>query len=287
MKAIFKKELKSYLTSMIGYVFIAFILVVVGLYFGIYNLTSGYPELGMTLSSVTFVFLIVTPILTMRILAEEKKQKTDQMLLTSPVSVSSIVLGKYLSLVCIFLIPVLIVCLYPVILGTLGTINYAVSYAAILGYFLLGCATLSVGLFVSSLTESQVIAAVISFAILFVTYIMSGLEDYLPTEALQTTVVYVIVILLIAALIYNLTKSIIVAVAVGVVGEAVLAVIYFVKSDLIAGSIQKIMSAFELTTHFENFINGMIDIKGIVYYISVVIIFIFLTMQSIQKRRWS
>ena len=178
MTAIFKKELKSYLTSMIGYVFIAFILVVVGIYFGIYNLSNGYPEMGMTLSSVTFIFLIVTPILTMRILAEEKRQKTDQMLLTSPVSVFGIVMGKFLSLVCVFLIPVIVVSFYPVILGTLGTINYGVSYAAILGFFLLGCATLSIGLFISSTTESQVIAAVLSFAILFLTYIMSGLEDY-------------------------------------------------------------------------------------------------------------
>lgn len=287
MAAIFKKELRSYLTSMVGYVFIAFILVVVGIYFSVYNLNSGYPEMGMTLSSVTFIFLIVTPILTMRILAEEKRQKTDQMLLTSPVSVSGIVLGKYLSLICIFLIPVALICLYPVILGTLGTINYAVSYTAVLGFFLLGCATLSVGLFVSSLTESQVIAAVISFGLLFLTYIMSGLEDYLPTEALQTAIVYAILILLAAALIYNLTKSVIAAVAVGAIGEIVLAAVYFAKSDLLAGSIQKIMGAFEMTTHFENFINGMIDIKGIVYYVSVDIIFIFLTMQSIQKRRWS
>jgi ABC-2 type transport system permease protein len=287
MIAIFKKELKSYLTSMIGYVFIAFILAVVGIYFGIYNLSSGYPELGLTLNSVTFVFLIVTPILTMRILAEEKKQKTDQMLLTAPVSVSGIVLGKFLALVCIFLIPVAVVCLYPLILGTLGTINYATSYVAILGYFFLGCATLAVGLFVSSLTESQVIAAVISFGLLFLTYIMSGLEDYLPTEAIQTVIIYAVLVILVAALIYNMTKSIIAAVVVGVIGEAALAAVYFIKSDLLAGSIQKIMGAFELTTHFENFINGMIDIKGIVYYISVVLIFIFLTMQSIQKRRWS
>lgn len=287
MTAIFKKELKSYLTSMIGYVFIAFILVVVGIYFGIYNLSNGYPEMGMTLSSVTFIFLIVTPILTMRILAEEKRQKTDQMLLTSPVSVFGIVMGKFLSLVCVFLIPVIVVSFYPVILGTLGTINYGVSYAAILGFFLLGCATLSIGLFISSTTESQVIAAVLSFAILFLTYIMSGLEDYLPTEAIQTTVVYAVIVLLIAAVIYNLTKSVVATGVVGVAGEAALIMLFFVKSDLIAGSIQKIMSVFELTTHFENFINGMIDIKGIVYYISIVVIFVFLTMQSIQKRRWS
>lgn len=97
MKAILRKELKAYLTSMTGYVFIAFILLLTGIYFTAYNLQAGYPIFGYTLSSITFVFLIVTPVLTMRVLAEERKQKTDQLLLTSPVQVGDIVIGKYLA----------------------------------------------------------------------------------------------------------------------------------------------------------------------------------------------
>ena len=108
MLAVYKKELRSYLTSMIGYVFIAFILLILGIYFTAYNLQYASPDFGTTLSAVTFLFLIITPILTMRILSEEKKNKTDQLLFTAPVPVWKVVMGKYLSMITIYLIPVVI-----------------------------------------------------------------------------------------------------------------------------------------------------------------------------------
>ena len=161
MTAIYKKELKSYLTSMIGYLFMAFTLALFGLYFTAINLQQGYPEIGYALQNSAFILLIAVPVLTMRVLSEEQKNKTDQLLLTAPVKISDIILGKYLALLTIYVIPVLIMCLYPLLLGTHGTVSYAVSYTSILGYFLLGAAYISVGVFVSSITESQVIAAVV------------------------------------------------------------------------------------------------------------------------------
>ena len=138
MKAILRKELKAYLTSMTGYVFIAFILLLTGIYFTAYNLQAGYPIFGYTLSSITFVFLIVTPVLTMRVLAEERKQKTDQLLLTSPVQVGDIVIGKYLALVGIYLIPIVILCFYPLIMSMYGTVSMPMAYTALLGFILMG-----------------------------------------------------------------------------------------------------------------------------------------------------
>ena len=116
MTAVYKRELKSYLTSMIGYLFIFFILVLAGIYFSAYQLSSAYPKFEYTMSALTFVFLISVPILTMRVLAEERKQKTDQLLLTSPVSVTGIVMGKYLALVTVFAIPMAVMCTYPLIM---------------------------------------------------------------------------------------------------------------------------------------------------------------------------
>lgn len=138
MTAIYKKELKSYLTSMIGYLFMAFTLALFGLYFTAINLQQGYPEIGYALQNSAFILLIAVPVLTMRVLSEEQKNKTDQLLLTAPVKISDIILGKYLALLTIYVIPVLIMCLYPLLLGTHGTVSYAVSYTSILGYFLLG-----------------------------------------------------------------------------------------------------------------------------------------------------
>ena len=147
MLAVYKKELRSYLTSMIGYVFIAFILLLLGIYFTAYNLQYASPDFGSTLNAVTFLFLIITPVLTMRILSEEKKNKTDQLLLTAPVPVWKIVFGKYLSMISIYLIPVVIAGCYPFIMGRYGTVSYTTTYTAVFGFYLLGCAQIAVGLF--------------------------------------------------------------------------------------------------------------------------------------------
>ena len=172
MIAVYKRELGSYLTSMIGYLFIFFILFLTGIYFSAYQLGAAYPRFEYTLSALTFVFLISVPILTMRVLAEERKQKTDQLLLTAPVSIEKIVFGKYFALVTIFAIPMLIMCLYPLLMTKFGTVSLGAAYTAILGFFLLGCANLAIGVFISSLTESQVIAAVLTFVILFAFYMI-------------------------------------------------------------------------------------------------------------------
>ena len=177
MLAIYKRELKSYFTSMMGYVFVAFVLVVVGIYFAAYNLNA-YPLIGYTLYNVTFLFLILVPILTMRSLAEEQRNKTDQLLYTSPVSLLGIVIGKFLALISVFGIPVLVICFYPQILGQYGTVNMPMSYLAIFGFFLLGCAYIAIGMFISSITESQIIAAVISFVVLMASYQMEGIASF-------------------------------------------------------------------------------------------------------------
>ena len=153
MTAIYKRELKSYLTSMVGYLFIFFILVLAGIYFSAYQLSAAYPKFEYTLSAITFVFLIGVPILTMRVLAEERKQKTDQLLLTSPVSVGGIVIGKYLALVTVYAIPMAVMCAYPLIMSKFGTVSFASDYTAVLGFFLLGCANIAIGVFMSELRQ--------------------------------------------------------------------------------------------------------------------------------------
>ena len=124
MLAIYKRELKSYLTSMVGYLFMFFVLLIAGIYFSAYQLSAAYPKFEYTLNAMTFVFLIAVPILTMRVLAEERKQKTDQLLLTSPVSVSGIVMGKYLALVTIYAIPIAVLATYPLIMAKFGTVAF-------------------------------------------------------------------------------------------------------------------------------------------------------------------
>lgn len=287
MLAIYKKELRSYFTSVIGYLFISFILVLIGIYFAAYNINSAYPKFEVTLSAVTFVFLIAVPVLTMKILAEERKQKTDQLLLTAPVSISSIVLGKYLALVTIYLIPIVIICFYPLILSQYGEVSLAATYTAIVGFFFLGCANLAIGEFLSAITESQVIAAVLSFLVLFFCYVTEGISSFFSSTASVSCLALAVIALVLAWILYVMIKNMFISVVFAVVAEAILLTLYIVKASLFEGLIQDILSVFNISGHFDNFINGIFDINGLVYFISVIALCIFLTIQSIAKRRWN
>ncbi len=288
MKAIYKKEFKSYFNSMMGYVFVAFVLLAVSIYFSAFNLGMGYPLMGSTLSSVVFLFLILVPILTMRSLSEEQKNKTDQLLYTSPVSVGEIVFGKYLALISVFAIPVLVICLYPLILDGYGTIDFGMAYLAIVGFFLLGCAYISIGFFISSITESQIIAAVISFGVLLFTYPISGISGFFADTAITSLMAFTVLLLVFCLIYYIMAKNIIASAAVFVLGEAVLVALYFAKRTWFEGAIAKVLKTFDLAAASTNMIqNGILDITDIVFYLSVIGLFLFFTVQSIQKKRWS
>ncbi len=175
MLAIIKREVKSYFQNVLGWLFIAALIAVYGIYFFAYNLQGGYPYISYALSGVSFILLIAVPILSMRCLAEEHKTKVDQLLLTAPVSVGKIVLAKYLALVFVFTLGMIFVGVTPLILSSFGTVPLGESFTALIGFWLMGCTFLAIGLFISSITESQVIAAVLSFVALFLGYMMSSI----------------------------------------------------------------------------------------------------------------
>ena len=287
MLAIYKRELKSYLTSMVGYLFMFFVLLIAGIYFSAYQLSAAYPKFEYTLNAMTFVFLIAVPILTMRVLAEERKQKTDQLLLTSPVSVSGIVMGKYLALVTIYAIPIAVLATYPLIMSKFGTVAFGSAYTALLGFFLLGSANIAIGVFFSAITESQVIAAVLTFVFLFALYMMNGISSFFSETAMSTCVTFGILIIALSLMIYSMIKNAVILGAVSVIGEVALVIVYVVKSSVFEGGIQKVLEVFNLSSHFENFTNSIFDVTGVLYFLSVIAICIFLTMQTILKRRWN
>lgn len=286
MLAIYKKELRSYFTSMIGYLFIGFFLAIVGVYFMAYNLQGGYSNFEYVLSSMIFVFVILVPILTMRLLAEEKRQKTDQLLFTSPLSVNKIVIGKYLAVLTVFISAMGITMFYPLILSKYGTVSFKLAYTGILGFVLVGAAYLAIGLFLSALFESQAIAAVVTFVVLLITYLMQGIVSLLPTSNQAAWIIFSIIALMIAVITYFMVRNSAVAIGLGVILEAICAVVYFVKPSLYDGLALKVFDWFSVIDRFDNFMNGILDLTGIVYYISIVVIFIFLTIQSLNKRRW-
>lgn len=195
MKAIYKRELRAYFCSFTGWIFVAVNLFVMGLYFIVYNMLIGYPTISYVLQSIAFTFIVTIPILTMRVLSEERKNKTDQLILTAPVSVGKIVAGKYLALMTVLALPTAFMGVLPVFLMQGGEFQMSVSYSSLLGFFLYGGLALAVGLFLSSLTESVVIAAVLSFGVLFLGYIMPGISNLLTstgTSAVTTAIARVL-----------------------------------------------------------------------------------------------
>lgn len=195
MAAIYKRELKSFFHSFIGWLYTAVMLFMIGLYFTLCNMLAGYPTISYVLQFIVFLLLFTVPILTMRSLSEERKYKTDQLILTSPVSVGGIVMGKYFALVTVFAIPPIILGLMPLILMRIGEFQTGLSYTSLLGFLLYGCLGLAIGLFVSSLTESVVIAAVLTLIIMFVGYVMSGLCSIISASGTTALADYIVKIL--------------------------------------------------------------------------------------------
>ncbi len=183
MKAMFRHEVSSYFSGVTGYVFGAFLLLFTGIYTMAYNLKMGISNFEYVLGGMGFVFLVAVPILTMRVLAEERKQKTDQLLYSLPLSMTEVVLGKYSALLVMLLLPVGIACLYPLVLSIFGNVYLPAAYSAIIGFFLLGAALISIGMFISSITESQPVAAGLCFVVMLVNYFLSDLANYVSTSA--------------------------------------------------------------------------------------------------------
>lgn len=287
MSAIYKRELKSYYTNALGFLFAAFLLFVVGIYFTAYNLGGANPYFGAAIGNVPFVFLILVPVITMRCMSEERRAKTDQLTLTSPVSVTGIVVGKYLALLTVFAMPVLIICCYPLILSTMGNISYPMAYSSILAFFLVGCVYLAIGMFISSLTESPVLSAILTFVVLFADYLISGIASFFTNETLGAYIGFSALVVALAIVLFIMTKSTALAAGVGIVLEIGLGILYAMKPSIFAGSIQNIFNALDVTVRMDDFINGVFNTSNLIYLVSVAALFVFLTVQSVEKRRWS
>ncbi len=177
MFAIFKRELRSYFTSLVGYVVIGVMLAFTGLYYSANCLVYGTSDFSTVLYSTTLVMLFLLPALTMRSFADERRNKTDQLLLTSPVGIPSIVMGKYFAQLAVFAVPMAAAAIMPLVLTAFGTISLTSAYATWLAYFLMGAACIAIGTFVSALTENQIIAYLATFGALLICYLMNGIKS--------------------------------------------------------------------------------------------------------------
>jgi len=234
MRAIYKREMQNYFKSPQAYVFMAAFILLSGFIFSVYNLLTLSSDMSYTFSSMSLVYILIIPILTMRLMSEDRKNKTDQLLLTAPVSMWDVVMGKFLAAVTVLVATLAVSLVFVIIISIFGIPSYGEIFASYFGFFLLGMALVALGLFLSSLTDSMVTAAVSTFAIVFLLYLLDSVVRYIDAEWLAVLIGW--------------------------------------------------LSAY---TRFQDFGMGLLSLSGIVYYFSFAGIFLFLTVQNLQKRRWS
>lgn len=234
MFAIFKRELKAYFTSPLGYVFLAIFYAFSGLFFYIFSLSVGSTDISSVFLMMFIVLMVFVPLLTMRLLSEDKKQKTDQLILTAPVSLLSIVMGKFLAAYAIFAIGVAVMPVYGFVMSTFATVSWLPIWGNTVGLLLLGGIFVSIGLFISSLTENQMIAAIGGFFINLMILLMNTLKSALPN-----------------------------------------------------GFLQDVLSSISVYSRYSEITSGMFSLSSLIFFVSVIFIFLFLTVRVLEKRRWA
>ena len=287
MIAVLKHELRSYFRSLTAYVFGAFLLLFIGFGALIYNLNAAVSNFEYVLSFSCLVFVVIVPILTMRVIAEERKQKTDQLLYSLPITTTQVVLGKYFSLLLVYLIPLAIVSVYPLIFSRYGDVYLLTAYGSIFAFFILGAALIALGVFISSLTENQGFAAGIGIAVILLNYYSVTLSESISSTAFGSIVALGIGLIILWLVIYHLTRNEKLAWAICLPLYAAIMIVSWLDYTKFEGLLPKIMSALSLFERFYVFVNGVFDLTAIVYYLSIIALFLFLSVQSLEKRRYN
>ena len=287
MTAVLKHELRGYFRSLTAYIFGAGLLLAVGLGAMLYNIEAAVSNFEFALSYFSIIFAVIVPILTMRVIAEERKQKTDQLLYSLPITTTQVIVGKYLALLAVYMLPLCIVALYPLIFSWYGDVYLPASYGSMLAFFLMGAALIALGVFISSLTENQGFAAGIGIAVILLNYFSVSLSEYVSTTAFGSMVALCVIILALGVVIKHLTKNENLAYGVCFVLIAAVAVANFVNGGVFEGLLPNIMTKLSLFDRFTGFVNGVFDLTSIVYYASVIVFFLFLSIQSLEKRRYN
>ena len=287
MLAVCKHELRMQFHSLTAYVFGAFLLAVVGIGAMLYNLQAAVSNFEYVLSFSSLVFAVIVPLLTMRSLAEERRQRTHQLLYALPLSTWEVILGKYLALLAVFAVPLCVIAVYPLLFAQFGEVYLPTSYGSLFAYFLLGAALIAVGVFLSSLTDNQGFAAGISVAVILFNYYSVALSEYAAATAQASALALFVLAAGLGLLVKALTRSENLAIAVGLPLMALIVAAYFLNSGWFEGLLPNVMAALSLFERLNVFVNGVFDLTAVVLYLSVAAFFLFLSVQSLEKRRYN
>ena len=287
MTAVLKHELRNYFHSLTAYVFGAFLLAFVGIGAVLYNIQAAVSNFELVLNFSSLIFVVIVPILTMRVIAEERRQKTDQLLYSLPITTTQVILGKYLALLVLYLIPLAIISLYPLVFSQFGDVYLLTSYGSILAFFIMGAALIALGTFISSLTDNQGLAAGIGISVILLNYYSVSLSEYVSSTAIGSGVALIVLILALGLVIRYVTGNGNLAYWVCFVLIFGIVALYLLDNTVFEGLLPQIMKTLSLFERFTVFVNGVFDMTGIVYYLTVIVFFLFLSVQSLEKRRYN
>ncbi len=287
MIAVCKHELSSHFHSLTAYIFSAFFLAFVGLGAMLYNIQSAVANFEYVLSFVCLGFVVIIPILTMKAVAEERRQKTDQLLYSLPITASQIMIGKYLALLVVYLVPLVVISFYPLIFARFGEVYLLTSYGSMFAFFMMGAAFIAIGMFISSLTDNLGFAAGIAILVILLNYYSVTLAEYVSSTAIGSAAALIVAAVILGFVIRYLTRNDKLAVGCGAVLSIAVAGLYVMDSAAFEGLLPDIMKQLSLFERFYKFVNGVFDLTGIVYYVTVTVFFLFLSVQSLEKRRYN
>jgi len=286
MTAIIMKELRMYFNQMTGYIFLALTTLLIGLFFVFMNIFQSNGGFHNVLGSVTMLFFIMVPALTMRLFADEVRNKTDQLLYTSPLAVWQIVVGKYLAAAILFVGAMVVTMLFPLMASRFGVLPVSQIAGAYIGFTLMGLSFIGLGLFISVMTENQIVAAVGTFAGIFVFFILDGISGGMPADANSSLVFVIIAMLAFGGILYHSTKKWIAGAVLAAFGIGITIGIFMWDRMLFDGLIVRVFRWISVFSRFDTLTRGILNVADIVFYITFAALFIYLTTNVIEKRRW-
>lgn len=287
MTAVLKHELRIYFRSLTAYVFGAFLLAFVGLGAMLYNIQAAVSNFELVLNFGSLIFVVIVPILTMRVLAEERKQKTDQLLYSLPITTGQVIVGKYLALLIVYAVPMIIISFYPLIFAQFGDVYLPTAYGTVFAFYLLGAALIAVGVFISSLTDNQGFAAGIGIAAILLNYYSVNLSEYVSSTAFGSAAALIVFAVILGVVIRHVSGNETFGYAVSIVLMLGIGIACLVNSSLFEGLLPEIMKQLSLFSRFTTFVNGIFDMTAVFYFLTVIIFFLFLAVESMEKRRYN
>ena len=287
MFTIYKKDMHTYFTTLTGYIFMAAVLLVGGIYCYMYNFYYGYASFEQSINNLPFFFVFLVPVIAAGIFTDEKRQKTEQLLYTLPITSLEIVVGKYLALVSILLVPLAVLGTYPIIMSFYGEVNMIGAYCNLFAVFLLGAALCAICMFISSLTESIIVSAILCFATMFVLYQMDALNEGLTPSAKNSYIGFMVLAVALAVFIWFMTKNVYIAIIPSVTLMIVLNFLYKFSLTFVAGKLNLVMSNIAVFSKLNWFMNGVFDVNAVIYYLSIIVLFVLFTIYTFERKRWN